>query len=239
MLKRLAGSEGCQVRSAARSALRHVISRCWFDWKAFTPPMSPGKSSDMKREGWQGWDEYAPFYDWENARTLGRRDVPFWRRLARRGRGPRAGARLRHRPRLAAARARRRRRSSASIDRRRCSRARAPARAHAPARGRGAIACVSSAATSARCRSRRATFAMVIAPYGILQSLLARARSRRRRSTRSRGCSRRAASSASTSCPTCRNWREYRNRVSCAGAAAGGAHLTLDRVGPAGSRAGG
>ena len=34
-------------------------------------------------EGWQGWDEYAPFYDWENARTLGRRDVPFWRNLAR------------------------------------------------------------------------------------------------------------------------------------------------------------
>jgi ubiquinone/menaquinone biosynthesis C-methylase UbiE len=34
------------------------------------------------REGWKGWDQYAPFYDWENARTLGRRDVPFWRRLA-------------------------------------------------------------------------------------------------------------------------------------------------------------
>jgi len=33
-------------------------------------------------EGWHGWDDYAPFYDWENAQTLGRRDVPFWRRLA-------------------------------------------------------------------------------------------------------------------------------------------------------------
>jgi ubiquinone/menaquinone biosynthesis C-methylase UbiE len=33
-------------------------------------------------EGWQGWDDYAAFYDWENARTLGRRDVPFWRGLA-------------------------------------------------------------------------------------------------------------------------------------------------------------
>ena len=40
------------------------------------------------REGWQGWDEYAPFYDWENARTLGRRDVPFWRRVASRANGP-------------------------------------------------------------------------------------------------------------------------------------------------------
>src|SRR5204862_7773600 len=40
------------------------------------------------REGWQGWDEYAPFYDWENAQTLGRRDVPFWRRVASTARGP-------------------------------------------------------------------------------------------------------------------------------------------------------
>ena len=40
------------------------------------------------REGWHGWDDYAPFYDWENARTLGRRDVPFWQALARRAEGP-------------------------------------------------------------------------------------------------------------------------------------------------------
>ena len=33
-------------------------------------------------EGVDGWDDYAPFYDWENARTLGRRDVRFWRRFA-------------------------------------------------------------------------------------------------------------------------------------------------------------
>ena len=33
-------------------------------------------------EGHEGWDEYAPFYDWENTRTLGRRDLPFWRNLA-------------------------------------------------------------------------------------------------------------------------------------------------------------
>src|SRR5688500_17186482 len=38
-------------------------------------------------EGTDGWDEYAPFYDWENARTLGRRDVPFWRNLARQAGG--------------------------------------------------------------------------------------------------------------------------------------------------------
>jgi ubiquinone/menaquinone biosynthesis C-methylase UbiE len=34
------------------------------------------------RQGHEGWDDYAPFYDWENARTLGRRDVPFWKNLA-------------------------------------------------------------------------------------------------------------------------------------------------------------
>ena len=39
-------------------------------------------------EGWQGWDDYAPFYDWENARTMGRQDVRFWQDLARREGGP-------------------------------------------------------------------------------------------------------------------------------------------------------
>ena len=35
-------------------------------------------------QGWHGWDAYAPFYDWENRRTVGRRDVRFWTDLARR-----------------------------------------------------------------------------------------------------------------------------------------------------------
>ena len=39
-------------------------------------------------EGWHGWDDYAPFYDWENARTVGRRDIRFWQRLAARFGGP-------------------------------------------------------------------------------------------------------------------------------------------------------
>jgi ubiquinone/menaquinone biosynthesis C-methylase UbiE len=34
-------------------------------------------------DGHEGWDEYAPFYDWENAQTLGKRDVPFWIEVAR------------------------------------------------------------------------------------------------------------------------------------------------------------
>lgn len=32
--------------------------------------------------GHEGWDAYAPYYDWENARTMGRRDLAFWRQLA-------------------------------------------------------------------------------------------------------------------------------------------------------------
>jgi SAM-dependent methyltransferase len=38
--------------------------------------------------GWQGWDDYARFYDWENAQTVQRRDVAFWRRLAAAAGGP-------------------------------------------------------------------------------------------------------------------------------------------------------
>lgn len=37
--------------------------------------------------GHEGWDAYAPYYDWENARTMGRRDVRFWEGLAQRVEG--------------------------------------------------------------------------------------------------------------------------------------------------------
>jgi len=33
------------------------------------------------------WDAYATFYDWENAQTMGRRDVAYWSRMARTTRG--------------------------------------------------------------------------------------------------------------------------------------------------------
>jgi ubiquinone/menaquinone biosynthesis C-methylase UbiE len=42
----------------------------------------------MATEGWSGWDDYARFYDWENARTMGRKDVRFWQGFARREGGP-------------------------------------------------------------------------------------------------------------------------------------------------------
>ena len=38
--------------------------------------------AEKRSQGWEGWDEYAPFYDWENAQTVARRDVAFWERLA-------------------------------------------------------------------------------------------------------------------------------------------------------------
>jgi ubiquinone/menaquinone biosynthesis C-methylase UbiE len=44
--------------------------------------VSPRKKPQAVAEGWSGWDAYAPFYDWENAQTVGRRDVAFWRNLA-------------------------------------------------------------------------------------------------------------------------------------------------------------
>jgi SAM-dependent methyltransferase len=39
-------------------------------------------------EGWHGWDQYAAYYDWENAQTVGRRDIAFWQRMASAANGP-------------------------------------------------------------------------------------------------------------------------------------------------------
>jgi ubiquinone/menaquinone biosynthesis C-methylase UbiE len=33
-------------------------------------------------QGHEGWDDYADYYDWENAQTVGRRDIEFWQRMA-------------------------------------------------------------------------------------------------------------------------------------------------------------
>jgi len=33
-------------------------------------------------KGHEGWDDYAAYYDWENAQTVGRRDIAFWKRMA-------------------------------------------------------------------------------------------------------------------------------------------------------------
>ena len=121
----------------------------------------------MTSEGWHGWDEYAAFYDWENARTLGRRDVAFWRRVVQRERarvlelGCGTG-------RLLAPLARTGvpvvgvDRSAAMLGQAR-QRVRRLPRATRPATVRGDIRTLPFAAGS---------FGVVLAPYGMLQSLV-------------------------------------------------------------------
>jgi ubiquinone/menaquinone biosynthesis C-methylase UbiE len=174
----------------------------------------------VTREGWQGWDEYAPFYDWENAQTLGRRDVPFWRRVALKANGrvlelgcgtgrvtkplARAGIDI------------------VGIDRSAPMLARAIT--NSPNRQftnslrlvRGDIRALPFAARS---------FSMVLAPYGILQSL-----------TKPRDLAATLASVARVVerggsfgidlVPDVPKWREYSNKVQLRGRS-GGADLTL------------
>jgi ubiquinone/menaquinone biosynthesis C-methylase UbiE len=177
----------------------------------------------MTREGWQGWDAYAPFYDWENAQTLGRRDVPFWRRLASTAGGrvlelgcgtgrvsmplARAGIDLvgvdRSAPMLERAR-------------RRITRSRNRQVAKSLDLVRADIRALPFEARS---------FAMVIAPYGILQSLI-----RPRDLTATLASVARVVAPGGTFAidlvPDVPQWREYSNRVQLRGKA-GGAQLTL------------
>src|SRR5688572_2572741 len=135
-------------------------------------------------EGFEGWDDYAPFYDWENARTLGRRDVPFWRNLAVNAGGPvlelgcgtgriaiplgRAGVHVvgidRSDPMLARARTRiRRARVSGRIDLVRGDIRYLPFSPNRPRSRRRKVSSVNEP---------RPQFPLAIAPYGVLQSLL-------------------------------------------------------------------
>jgi SAM-dependent methyltransferase len=119
------------------------------------------------RQGWNGWDAYAPFYDWENQRTFGRRDVAFWRTLALEERGAvlelgcgtgrlllplaRAGVRITGID-----------RSGSMLSHARARLARLPARRR-PGLVLGDVRALPFA---------NGSFAMVLAPYGLLQSLL-------------------------------------------------------------------
>ena len=182
-------------------------------------------SNQQFREGWQGWDTYAPFYDWENAQTLGRRDVPFWQRMAAKAGGTvlelgcgtgrvtvplaRAGIDLvgvdRSAPMLERAQQRVARafRNSRSALR-------------TPQFVRADIRALPFAAQSA---------AMVLAPYGILQSLI-----RPRDLTAALTSVARVLAPGSTFgvdlVPDVPKWREYRNRVQLRGES-NGARLTL------------
>jgi len=176
------------------------------------------------REGWEGWDEYAPFYDWENARTLGRRDVPFWRRVAAEAEGPvlelgcgtgrishplaRSGVKLigvdRSEPMLARARARTRTSGT-------------PGASGPPGFVRADIRALPF---------KRGRFAMVLAPYGVLQSLVNDSDLRGALDSAARVL-RRGGTFGIDLVPDVPNWREYTNRTQLSGRARGGAHLTL------------
>ena len=132
-------------------------------------------------EGWHGWDEYAAFYDWENARTVGRRDVSFWRGLAARAKGRvlelgcGTGRVL-----VPVARDGRRivgiDRSTPMLDRARAKLARAKAR---PGPGAPRLRAALVRGDIRELPWRAGTFGLVMAPYGILQSLTREADLRR------------------------------------------------------------
>jgi ubiquinone/menaquinone biosynthesis C-methylase UbiE len=174
-------------------------------------------------EGWQGWDEYAPFYDWENARTLGRRDVAFWQRMAAVAGGPvlelGCGTGRVSRP-LARGGV-----ALVGIDRSAAMLARAEQRARALGRNAGgSLTLVRGDIRALPFRARR--FSMVLAPYGVLQSLLRDADLAATLDSVARVLARRGTFGIDL-VPDVPSWREYDNRVQLRGRAAGGAHLTL------------
>jgi ubiquinone/menaquinone biosynthesis C-methylase UbiE len=172
-------------------------------------------SAPLRAEGWRGWDEYAPFYDWENARTLGRRDVPFWQRIAGGVRGrvlelgcgtgrisiplAMSGVSLVGIDRSEAMLARAARR----VERRRVL----PRRASRPVFVRGDIRALPFPDER---------FALVVAAYGILQSLV-----RPRDLTATLAAVARVLEPGGLFgidlVPDVPNWREYRNRVQMRG----------------------
>jgi SAM-dependent methyltransferase len=186
------------------------------------------------REGWEGWDEYAPFYDWENARTLGRRDVPFWNRVASAAHGPvlelgcgtgrvtiplaRAGAHMvgidRSAPMLARAVRRARRLSNPRNPPGSQSAIRNPQSAMEVVRGD--IRCLPFADRA---------FPLVIAPYGILQSLVRPADLTAALASVARVLQPHGTFGLDL-VPDVPNWREYRNHVQLRGRS-NGAQLTL------------
>lgn len=174
-----------------------------------------------KPEGWHGWDTYAAFYDWENARTLGRRDVAFWRRIIRGENAPTlelgcgTGRLLIPMARTGV--------PMVGIDRspdmlvRAAERVRRLPRAQRPRLIRGDIRTLPF---------RDRSFGVVMAPYGLLQSLLREADLAAlladvRRVLRKGGLL------GIDLVPDLPAWKEYRDRVSLRGRGPRGGELTL------------
>ena len=173
-------------------------------------------------QGWHGWDEYAPFYDWENAQTVGRRDLPFWIDLARRSKGPvlELGCGT-GRVSLPVAKVCDRfigvDRSTPMLQRLRSRLKRAGLYARASA-GRGDIRALPF--------RRRFRFTLVMAPYGILQSLLSD-RDLRLTLRSVAAVVPRGGFFAVDLVPDLPRWQEYKRRVSLQGRRSNGRHLTL------------
>jgi ubiquinone/menaquinone biosynthesis C-methylase UbiE len=176
-------------------------------------------------DGARGWDEYAPFYDWENAQTVARRDVPFWCRLAAAQPGPilelgcgtgrialpvaRSGTSLVGID-----------RSEAMLDRarRRLRRARLTHRAHLV---RGDIRALPF--------RRLTAFGCVMAPYGVLQSLT-RERDLRDTLESVARVLRRGGLFAVDLVPDLPRWSEYERRTSLRGRSARGTLTLIESV---------
>ncbi len=175
----------------------------------------------MSTEGWHGWDDYARFYDWENARTMGRQDVRFWQDFARREGGvllelgcgtgrvlmpvARTGV-----PVVGVDRSD----SMLEYARRRATRLR---KAERPSLIRGDI-------RSLPFRAR--TFSAVMAPYGILQSLT-RERDLAATLAEAARVLRRGGTLGVDLVPDLPAWDEYRNKTRLRGRLSRAGHVTL------------
>ena len=224
--------------------------------KSLTRPPQPSRSPQPSalsphpsREGWQGWDEYAPFYDWENARTLGRRDVPFWRRIAAGVDGrvlelgcgtgrvsvplAKAGVDLVGIDRSAMMLAKAERRANA-LRQGRVEHSSNPPQGGSHVRGhltnlpthRFTNSLLLTRGDIRALPFRARSFSMVLAPYGILQSLLGDADLVATLDSVARVLVR-GGTFGIDLVPDVPNWHEYDNRVQLRGRAAGGAYLTL------------
>jgi ubiquinone/menaquinone biosynthesis C-methylase UbiE len=177
----------------------------------------------VAREGWRGWDEYAPFYDWENARTLGRRDVAFWQRVAAQadgevlelgcGTGRITIPLAKHDVDVIGVD-----RSQPMLDRARARITRIPKpNSLIPSFVRADIRALPF---------KGARFAMAIAPYGVLQSLT-RERDLKETLDSVARVVRPGGTFGIDLVPDVPQWREYRNKVQLRGRARGGTRLTL------------
>jgi ubiquinone/menaquinone biosynthesis C-methylase UbiE len=171
-------------------------------------PAKPKRDADKPAEGWHGWDDYADFYDWENAQTLDRRDVRFWQDMARRTDGrilelgcgtgrvtlpvARTGARI------------------VGVDRSKEMLARGRRRARRSRYGRNISLVRGDIRVLPFRKSTR--FELVMAPYGILQSLVRESDLTSTLDSVARVLSRSGVFGLDL-VPDLPVWKEYRNKV--------------------------